>query len=148
MADVRTEAVPRAASFLLGGSPLSNWSHTADGMIFGVRVSRVGGNDVADPAERAAGTNPKTRCDDQPENAREDAAVVELAHSGNDETENACQDWIAHNLNPPCGNIRARTRFCSAEELAEIAETGEIGYLVGVGVRRRSAKASQFRLSA
>src|SRR5882672_1845450 len=97
MADVRTEAVPRSGEFPLGDSPLSNWSHAADGMIFGVRVSRVGGDDVANPAERAAGTNPKTRCDDQPENAREDAAVVELAYSGNDETENACQDGIAHN---------------------------------------------------
>src|SRR5437762_7893948 len=46
--------------------------------------SCVGGDEVTDPAERATRTNPETRRDDQPKNARENAAIVKLADSGKD----------------------------------------------------------------
>jgi hypothetical protein len=73
----------------------------SDRMIFGVGVSGVGGNDVADPAERAARANPKARRDDKPKNSREDAAVVKLAYPGNEKTQKSCRKRIAHNSCPP-----------------------------------------------
>ena len=65
-------------------------------MFFRVRIRGVGGNDVTDPAERAAGPDPKPRCENQPENSRQNAPVVKLPDAGNDETQNACEHWIAH----------------------------------------------------
>ena len=73
----------------------------SDPMILGVGVSGVGGNDVADPAERAARANPKARRDDKPKNSRQDAAVVKLADTGNKKTQKSCGKWIAHNSCPP-----------------------------------------------
>src|SRR6185503_15517200 len=72
-----------------------------DRMILGVGVSGVGGNDVADPAERAAGANPEAGRDDQPEDSREPAAVVNLADAGNKKTQKSCGKWIAHRSCPP-----------------------------------------------
>lgn len=65
-------------------------------MIFCERVGGVSGDDVTDPTERAAAANPKAGGDDQPENAGKYAAVVKLAHAGNQKTKNACGKWIAH----------------------------------------------------
>jgi len=45
-------------------------------MFFGVRVGAVGGDDVTDPAECSAGAKPESRGEDQPENARQNPAVV------------------------------------------------------------------------
>lgn len=56
---------------------------------------------MTDPTERAAAANPQAGRDDQPQNARQDAAVVELAQAGNQETKNACSKWIAHRCCPP-----------------------------------------------
>lgn len=67
-------------------------------MIFCVGVSGPRCDNVANPAKCAASADPESGCDDQPENARKDAAVVELAYSGNNETQEACQDRIAHLL--------------------------------------------------
>jgi len=51
---------------------------------------------VTDPAEHAAGANPHARRNDEPENARQNAAVVDLSDSGNDKAENAGESRIAH----------------------------------------------------
>ena len=67
-------------------------------MILSVGVGGPGCDNVANPAERAAGADPKARGNDQPENARKDAAVIELAYSGNNKTQNTRQKWIAHLL--------------------------------------------------
>jgi len=65
-------------------------------MIFRVRVGRPGRNDVTDPAERPARSDPEAWGDNEPENSGENSAVVELAYSGNDKTKNAGEHWIAH----------------------------------------------------
>ena len=62
----------------------------ADGMFFRVGVGAVRGDEVADPAERAAGSKPESRRENQPQNSRQDTAVVKLPHSGNNQTQNAC----------------------------------------------------------
>ena len=69
-----------------------------DRVIFCVGVGGPRGDNVANPAECAAGAYPEPGCDDQPKNARKDAAVVELAYSGNNKTQEACQNRIAHLL--------------------------------------------------
>jgi len=55
-------------------------------MLFGVGVSAVRGDKVTNPAERAARSNPESRRQDQPNNSREDAAVVNLADARNHQT--------------------------------------------------------------
>lgn len=65
-------------------------------MIFGVRVCSVGGDDVAYPSERAARPYPEARCNYQPKYSGKYAAVVELAHTRNDETQESCCKWITH----------------------------------------------------
>ena len=84
----------------LSTSPTSRFRFQSEsnGMIFRVGVSGPRSDNVANPAECAASANPEPGCDDQPENARKDAAVVELAYSGNNETQEACQNRIAHLL--------------------------------------------------
>jgi len=59
----------------------------AYGMIFRVGVGGVGGDEVTDPTQRAAGANPETRGDDEPKDTGQNAAVVKLAHTRNDETQ-------------------------------------------------------------
>ena len=59
----------------------------SDRMILGVGVSGVGGNDVADPAERAAASDPEPRGHDQPEDAAPEVAVVELPDARDDQAE-------------------------------------------------------------
>lgn len=80
MADVRTEGMPRRRVAFCEAIIFE--SH-ADRMIFRVGVSRVGRDDVANPTQRAAGTDPEAGRNDQPENPRQDAAIVKLANSGN-----------------------------------------------------------------
>ncbi len=65
-------------------------------MVLRKGVGGIGGDDVADPTERAAAANPQARRNDQPEDAGEYAAIVKLAHAGNQKTKNACRKWIAH----------------------------------------------------
>jgi hypothetical protein len=68
----------------------------ADGVIFCERVSGIGGDDVTDPTERSASADPHAGRDDQPQNPGQYAAIVKLAHAGNEKTKNACGKWIAH----------------------------------------------------
>jgi len=88
-------------------------------MIFRVRVCGVGGDDVTDPTERAAGANPEAGRNDEPENAGEYATVVKLANARNDETKKSCGKWIAHRLSPPFSElrnpIRREAENCSEE---------------------------------
>jgi hypothetical protein len=65
-------------------------------VVFGVGVGRVGGYDVANPTERSARAYPEAGCEDEPENARQDSPVVELAHAGNNKAQNSCQKRITH----------------------------------------------------
>jgi hypothetical protein len=57
-------------------------------MLFRVAVGRVCGDEMANPTERSARSNPETRRDDQPENPTEKRSVVDLAHAWDDEREN------------------------------------------------------------
>lgn len=52
---------------------------------------------MANPAQQAARSNPKAWRDDQPENAAPDRAVVNLAHTWNEETQDCCRSRIFHN---------------------------------------------------
>ena len=54
-----------------------------DWMLLGVGIGRVCRDDVTDPAERSAGSDPKTGRDYKPENACQNSTVVKLANSGN-----------------------------------------------------------------
>ena len=85
----------------------------SDRVVLGVGVSGVGGNDVADPAERAAGANPEAGRDDQPEDSREPAAVVNLADAGNKKTQKSCGKWIAHRSYPLKSTAKFHTTMSS-----------------------------------
>jgi hypothetical protein len=105
MTDVRNRGhAQRRRVSLLRLAAFNLVRETAHRMILGVGVCGVGGNNVADPAERAARANPKARRDDKPKNSREDAAVVKLSYAGNDKTQKSCGKWIAHNSCPPLVN--------------------------------------------
>ena len=65
-------------------------------MILRIRVSGVRRDDVANPAERAAGSYPKARRDDEPKNAGQYSSVIKLPYAGNDEAEKSCSKWVAH----------------------------------------------------
>lgn len=54
-----------------------------DRMILGERISGVGRDDVTDPTQCSATTNPETGCNDQPEDAGQYATVVKLPDSRN-----------------------------------------------------------------
>jgi hypothetical protein len=60
-------------------------------VIASVAVSGVGRDDVAHPSEQAPSADPQPRRDDQPQDASQDAAVVELPYSGDDRTQNRRQ---------------------------------------------------------
>ncbi len=68
-------------------------------MTFSVGVGGVRGNDVANPSQRATRADPETGRNYEPKNSREDAAIVKLANSGNDETQKSGCKWIAHVIN-------------------------------------------------
>ena len=70
----------------------------AVGMFLGVGVSAVGRDDVADPTERSACAQPETRREEQPQNTGQNSTVVKLPDTGNNQTQNTCQNWIAHRL--------------------------------------------------
>ena len=76
---------------------VSGWMRLGtDRMIFGVGIGAPGSYDVANPAERAASPDPEARSDNQPENAGKYTAVVELAYSRDNKTQDTRQKWIAH----------------------------------------------------
>ena len=70
-------------------------------LIAGVAVSGVGSDDVAHPSQQATSADPQPRRDDQPQDASQDAAVVELPHSGDDRTQNCCQSRITDRYYSP-----------------------------------------------
>src|SRR4051812_39546955 len=51
-------------------------------------------DDVADPPEHAAGADPHPRRDDQPEDAAQEIAVVELADARDDRAEHRGGAWM------------------------------------------------------
>ncbi len=53
-------------------------------MITRVGVGGVGRDDVADPTEQAARTDPEAGGDDEPQDSGQEATVVELSDSGDD----------------------------------------------------------------
>jgi len=66
-----------------------------------VIICRNGCDDVTDPAQEAAGTNPKAGGDDQPEDPTPEGAVVELTDTGDDEAKDCCcagRVMMPHNL--------------------------------------------------
>jgi pimeloyl-ACP methyl ester carboxylesterase len=65
-------------------------------VIASVAVSGVGRDNVAHPSEQTSSADPQPRRDDQPQNAGQDAAVVELPYSGDDRAKNRCQSRITH----------------------------------------------------
>src|SRR4051812_13612933 len=56
----------------------------AHAMVTRVRVSGVGRDDVADPAEQATRTDPQAWRDDEPQDTGQEATIVELPDSGDD----------------------------------------------------------------
>lgn len=82
---------PRFHRYLI--VPRCSGSHA---MLSRVRVGTPGRDDVTNPAERSARSNPETGSKQQPENAREDSTVVELSDTGNHKTQYTCQKWVAH----------------------------------------------------
>src|SRR5690606_1330225 len=71
----------------------------------GVPVGRVSRDQVTDPTEKAAGAKPQSRRDDQPEDAPDPRAVVDLANAGDDQAEQPGRDGIPHR-NPPSGQVK------------------------------------------
>ena len=61
-----------------------------------VPVSRASRNNVTYPTKPAAGADPDSRSDDQPENASKNLAVVDLPDAWNEEAQNRCYAWISH----------------------------------------------------
>src|SRR5215204_3595354 len=70
-------------------------------VVAGVGVGGVGRDDVRYPAEQAPGADPKSRRDDQPQDAGQDASVVELPDTRDDRTQNGCQSGITHSKGLP-----------------------------------------------
>jgi len=77
-------------------------------------ISRVSGDDVTDPSERAARTNPKTRVIITRE-CRQDAAVVELSNSRNDELKSPAVNGSRIVLYPIEKIYTTAARLCSPE---------------------------------
>src|SRR5690242_9188521 len=82
-------------------------------MLFRVRVSAVRGNQVQYPAEKPAAAKPQSRGEDQPQNPREHAPVVDLPEARKKQTKNTGNNWIAHRLNlpPPWNSYDGRAGF-------------------------------------
>src|SRR5215203_487237 len=91
---LRTPTFPRRS----GGTLDRRDTHP---VIASVAVSGVGRDDVAHPSEQATSADPQPRRDDKPQDASQDAAVVELPHSGDDRTQNCCQSRITHRYYSP-----------------------------------------------
>src|SRR5882724_9580918 len=88
----------------------------SDGMILSVRIGGPGGDEVANPAQRATTSNPEAGRYDKPDNASQNATMVKLPDAGNNQTQDTCQKWITHQLPLRCGNrIRLRKWVCSIE---------------------------------
>ena len=96
----------------------------ADRVILSVGIGGPGSDNMTNPTKCAAAADPETGGNNQPENAGKDAAIVELAYSGKNKTQNTRQIWIAHLLVYLRGKtIRRQSRLCSPprrEKLQEI----------------------------
>ena len=83
-------------------------------MFFGVGIGAPRSYDVANPAKRAARPDPEAWGNDQPENAGKYTAVVKLAYSRDNKTQNTREKWIAHGIKNLRGQlIRQCVRVCS-----------------------------------
>lgn len=65
-------------------------------MRFSVVVSRIGRDEVADPTEETATADPQAGRNNQPENAPQPLAVVNLADARKDKGEYARCSWVFH----------------------------------------------------
>jgi hypothetical protein len=72
-------------------------------VISDVGVGGVGRDDVREPAEQAARADPQARRADQPQDASQDAPVVELElpYSGDHRAQNSSQSGITHRRTSP-----------------------------------------------
>jgi hypothetical protein len=52
--------------------------------LLGIVISCVGCDEMADPAEKASGPDPKTGRDDQPEDPAPDRAIIDLTYARDD----------------------------------------------------------------
>ena len=100
------DLLPQLANFMEVPSPTFGENtlgrRDAHPVIASVAVSSVGRDNVAHPSEQASGADPQPRRDDQPQDASQDAAIVELPYSGDDRTQNCCHSRITHgHYTPP-----------------------------------------------
>src|SRR5947209_390331 len=61
-------------------------------------IGSVRGDEMTNPAEQSARAEPEARRDDEPQDASQDAAIIELSNSRDKQTENCRQSRIAHCL--------------------------------------------------
>src|SRR6185437_348842 len=59
------------------------------------------GDEVQDPAEQPARSEPQSRSDNEPQYPSQDAAIVNLPEARKNQTQNAGYDWVAHRLKLP-----------------------------------------------
>jgi hypothetical protein len=98
-----------------GKCPMTNGKCSdSDGVFLGVGVRGVCGDDVANPAQRAAGPKPESRRYNQPENSCQNATIVELPHSRNIRLKTPANTGSRIRLPPQWNVIRHANRFCSA----------------------------------
>ena len=67
-------------------------------MRFRIIVGGVSRDDMANPAEHPAATDPQAGRDDEPEDAPQPLAIVYLSDARNDETENGSESGIFHSF--------------------------------------------------
>ena len=72
------------------------WIRACPVLHIGPMMRRHGGQNVADPAQQSAGADPHSRRDNQPEDAAQEVAVVELADARNHGAQDRRRTWIPH----------------------------------------------------
>jgi hypothetical protein len=76
-----------------------------------VSVRRVCSNDVADPAEGSAGADPEAGRHNQPEQAAEELAVIDLAKPRNDKREHRGEARVRKGTRGHCRNVGLMRRM-------------------------------------
>src|ERR1043165_4181766 len=94
-------------------------------MVFRVRVSAPRRDNMDNPAQGARGSNPGNARYKQPDDSNQDPPVINLTHSRNQKTQNACKHWIAHREIPSARSITTRWIVCSmnSDYCAGVAST-------------------------
>ena len=77
-------------------STIARSTSITHGVIAGIGVGGVGCYDVADPSERPTRADPEARRDNEPQDAGQDAAIVELAYTGDYRAQDRRQCRITH----------------------------------------------------